>query len=277
MNAAYDYYLGLHTTYLKLYLSSLNMQILRAVGYKHNILFTKQSHHISHNPCKKFIRKMVMCYSQVSNEMHIELINSIPNSKMIINAESIHQFLLRNNIHTRWTPSTISTILLSTRLLHIQLNIDKNIQLKNYDDCSICLEPIEPVKCCKLTCSHYFCSTCVFHYIEQLHTSHNPYILCPLCRSDVTNITISENHYDDCVNHIKKIKNIRIACTIDDFEGDIEQITNWFIDHPNAERMKSAFFVTVRIYFLFVYFEYILAAIGHLLKTASSSRNPDRL
>lgn len=277
MNAAYDYYLGLQTTYLKLYLTSLNMQVLRVIGYKYNILFTNQPKCSPHVPYNKFIQQFVLHYSYVPNETYIERINSIPHSKIRMNAESIHQFLLRNNIHTNWTPTSISSILLSTRLLSIQLNIEKNIQLNKYDDCSICLEKIEPDKCCTFTCSHYFCSGCVFHYIERLHISHNPYLLCPLCRSDVTNIAISESHYKECVHRIKKIKSIQINLEIDDSETDMNTITSLIVEHPRFEKMKYVFFLTVRLYLLFAYIEYAFSTVNYFVRNANSYHSQDRL
>ena len=284
-SAAYDYYLGLQTSYLRVYLISLDFTLLRAVGYTHNILFKKKSGQ-TYIPYKDFINKFILHYSDVSSTKHIDLINSLSYNKITLYSEHIHKFLINRNIHTNWTPMSISNILLSTRIFAIDLQIANDSEMLTcVDNCAVCLEPIPTNKYCKLLCNHYFCSPCILKYIEQLYKDNREHPICPLCRNDVTDMVITKNDYHNCVNQISKIKNIRRPTEYYDnssndaeqFELRIEYMPIYITDHPQFERMKYAFFVVARMYVLLVYFEFIFKIIHYFSKNASSYHNPDRL
>jgi hypothetical protein len=283
-SAAYDYYLGLQTSYLRIYLISLDFTLLRAVGYTHNILFKKKSSQTRNQPYipyNDFINKFILYYSDVSSTTHVELINSLSYNKITVYSEHIHQFLVNHNIHTNWTPSSISTILLSTRIFAIDLKIANDSEILTcVDNCAVCLENIPTNKSCKLLCNHYFCSPCILKYIEQLYKNNRDHPICPLCRSDITDMVITKIDYHNCVNQISKIKNIRRPTSYNDyynnsrqFELRIEYMPIYITDHPQFERMKYAFFVVARMYVLLVYLDILFKTIEYLFKSASSFHN----
>lgn len=281
-SAAYDYYLGLQTSYLRVYLISLDFTLLRAVGYTHNILFKKKSGQ-TYLPYKDFINKFILHYSDVSSTKHVDLINSLSYNKITLYSEHIHDFLINHNIHTNWTPSSISNILLSTRIFAIDLKIANDSEILTYvDDCAVCLEPIPTNQYCKLLCNHYFCSPCILKYIEQLYKNNRDHPICPLCRSDITDIVITKNDYHNCINQISKIKNIRrhtdeyydnSYTDSEQFELRIEYMPIYITNHPQFERMKYAFFVVARMYVLLVYLDILFKSIEYLFKSASSFHN----
>jgi len=284
-SAAYDYYLGLQTSYLRVYLISLDFTLLRAVGYTHNILFKKKSGQ-TYIPYKDFINKFILHYSDVSSTKHIDLINSLSYNKITLYSEHIHRFLIDHNIHTNWTPMSISNILLSTRIFAIDLKIANDSEMLTcVDNCAVCLEPIPTNKYCRLLCNHYFCSPCILKYIEQLYKDNREHPICPLCRNDVTDMVITKNDYHNCINQISKIKNIRRPTEYyDNSSNDAEQfdlriayMPIYITDHPQFERMKYAFFVVARMYVLLVYLEFMFKSIQYCFTTANSSRNQDML
>jgi len=283
-SAAYDYYLGLQTSYLRVYLISLDFTLLRAVGYTHNILFKKKSGQ-AYIPYKDFINKFILHYSDVSSTKHIDLINSLSYNQITLYSEHIHQFLINHNIHTNWTPSSISTILLSTRIFAIDLKIvNDSDTLACPDNCAVCLDSISTNKYCKLLCNHYFCSPCILKYIEQLYKNNRDHPICPLCRSDITDIVITNSDYKNCMNQITKIKNIRRPNYSNDYYNDSEQfelrieyMPIYITNHPEFERMKYAFFVVARMYVLLVYLDIMFKSLEYLFKSASSFHNQDTL
>jgi hypothetical protein len=287
-SAAYDYYLGLQTSYLRVYVNSLDFTLLRAIGYTYNILFKKKSgqpQSQKYIPYNNFINKFILHYSDVPSIKHIDLINSLSYNKITLYSEHIHQFFLTHNIHTNWTPSSISTILLSTRIFAIDLRIANDSEMLTCEDnCAVCLESIPTNQFCKLLCNHYFCSPCILKYIEQLYKNYRDHPICPLCRSDITDIIITKNDYRNCINQIAKIKNIRRPDYYNDYYNDSEQfelrieyMPIYITNHLHFEKMKYAFFVIVRFYVWLVYLEFMFKFIGYLFKNASSFRNQDML
>lgn len=282
-SAAHDYYLGLHTSYLRVYLTSLDFTLLRAIGYTHNILFKKSStRHQRYIPYNEFINKFILHYSDVSSTKHVDLMNSLSYSKITLYSEHIHQFLISHRICTNWTPSSISNILLSTRIFIIDLKIANNSEmLLRNDNCAVCLESIPTNQFCKLICNHYFCSQCILKYIEQLYKDNRDHPICPLCRSDITDMVITKNDYHSCIKQISKIKNIRRPSEcykdVEPFEPRIEYIPIYITNHPQFEQMKYAFFVALRMYAWLVYFDFMFNSIGYFVKNASSSHNQDML
>lgn len=176
-------------------------------------------------------------------------------------------------------------ILLSTRIFSIDLKIaNESGMLTHTDDCAVCLDNISTTKYCKLVCNHYFCSPCILKYLEQLYKNNQDHPRCPLCRSDITDIVITKNDYNNCIKQISKIKNIRKPTDEYNnnnhsiqFEIRIEYIPIYITNHPQFEQMKFAFFVVLRMYALLIYFEFILNSIHYFSKNASSSRNQDML
>ena len=211
-NAAYDYYLGMESTYLQMYLVSLNTNLLRAIGYRHDIILKKPSSMQLFNtyiPYNLFIKQFLIHYLNVPNNQHIELINSLSHGKIVIYSQHIHDFFLRNDIRTNWTPTTIATMLLSTRIFSIELKIIKENEISSQlDECAICIEQISQDKYCKLLCNHSFCSSCIFQYIETLYKSNREDPVCPLCRNTITDVMITKSNYKNCLHSITKIKNI---------------------------------------------------------------------
>jgi hypothetical protein len=292
-NAAFDFYLGLQSTYLKLYLASLNINVLRAISYKNkfslkNIPHTNRAGKYSHY--KEFIQQFILYYLMIPAHKHMELINSVPYREIITYSHSIHGFLIGNNIHTNWTPQNISTILLSTRIFKIDIQIqsvtDEN---KQYDNCAICFETIVPDNYCELSCHHYFCSSCILQHIKQLYLSYKDYPSCPLCRGEITEITLSETNYDQYVESISNIKKERLSVNVlnysdeDDFDDfqhfelRIEYLPTIIMAHPRFIEMKHAFFVAFRMYTMLLWIELIINCIQACFKNASSYHNQDTL
>lgn len=286
-SAAYDYYLGMESTYLQMYLVSLNTNLLRAIGYTHNIILKKPSlvqQDTTRIPYKIFIKQFLIHYLNVPCSRHIELINSLSHGKILIYSQHIHDFFLRNNIRTNWTPSTIATILLSTRIFSIELKIIKESDISyQIDECAICIEKISRDKYCKLLCNHYFCSSCIFQYIETLYMSNREDPACPLCRNTITDIMITQANYRSCLHSITKIKNIYKMNThlyddeVDSFELRIAYFPICITEHHQFIQMKYAFCVVVRMFVIFTYFECMFRVIMYLFKNASSSHNPNML
>lgn len=294
-NAAYDYYLGLETTYLQLYLNSLNVNLLRAIGYTHNIVLKQNSFTSKYRICipyNRFIKQFLIHYLHVPSSQHIELINSLSYGKIVIYSHHIHDLFLRNNIHTNWTPVAISTILMSTRIFSIELKvIQENDVLPQLDECAICFEEISQDKHCKLLCNHYFCSSCLFQYIETLYKSNRDNSACPLCRNNITDIMVPKSNYYNCLYSISKIKNIykenRIRYDINDnedndddiepFESRMEYFPIFVSEHPPLKQMKYVFYIVMRMFIIFTYFEYLFETFRSLFKNANSSHNPNML
>lgn len=288
-NAAYDFYLGLQSTYLQLYLSSLKLNTMRAIGYRNHILLKKNPRKYyrgSYVTYKEFIQQFIVHYYIVPSHKHIELINSLSYGKIMIYSHNIYYLLLRNNITTNWNPHSISTILLSTRMCSIQLNIMSNQDIREeYDECSICYNNIVSDTYCKLSCDHYFCSPCVLQYIKGLYLSHRDHLTCPLCRGEIAEITLSQANYRQYIEMISTIKNRRIFHHVstsrleytEPFELHIQYIPTLMVFHPHLERIRTAIYVVARIYVTIIYYEFLFRLIYYLFKNASSYRNPDML
>ena len=126
--------------------------------------------------------------------------------KIHMYSEYIHNFLLRSNVHTNWTPTSIATILMSTRVFNITFQPATRLQFTSgLDDCPICYEPIQH-SCWKYSesrwdtdyisgtirtlCNHHFCGTCWGklkpssgrHYDEPIVKK------CPMCRQENTDV-----------------------------------------------------------------------------------------
>lgn len=289
-NAAYDYYLGLQSTYLQLYLISLDLNVLRAIGYRHKIILKKKwlkSNNSTCIPYKIFIKKFLVHYLIVPNIQHIELINSLSYLKIELYSLHIHDFILRNNIHTNWTPTTIATMLLSTRIFSIELTVMNDCDLPTQiDDCSICIDKISTDKYCKLLCNHSFCSSCVFQYIKTLYKSNKDDPVCPLCRDKITYIMVTQSNYKNCLQSISVIKNMyklnRIQYNVNDDEDEsfdlrIEYCPIFLSEHPQFIRMKYAFYVIIRMFVFITYIEFMFRLVYYMFKTANSYRNPNML
>ena len=222
---------------------SLNVNILRVIGYKHKILLKNhpiKNYYGRYLPYHKFVNLFVIHYSNVSMDEHIGLINAIPKSKIQIYSEYIHNFLRKSNVHTNWTPTSIATILMSTRVFNITFQPATRLQLTSgLDDCPICYEPIQPKYYCNLGCNHRFCSTCILTYINTLYISNVIQPICPLCRTDITNFTTPIENYKDCIHAISKIRNIEV---IGDASEEHEAILN--TENRLHERTEAPGFVS---------------------------------
>lgn len=285
-NAAYDYYLGMESTYLQMYLVSLNTNLLRAIGYRHDIILKKPSSMQLFNtyiPYNLFIKQFLIHYLNVPNNQHIELINSLSHGKIVIYSQHIHDFFLRNDIRTNWTPTTIATMLLSTRIFSIELKIIKESEISSQlDECAICIEQISQDKYCKLLCNHSFCSSCIFQYIETLYKSNREDPVCPLCRNTITDIMITKSNYKNCLHSITKIKNIYKVNTnpydeIETFELRIAYLPLFISQHPQFIQMKYAFYVVMRMFIMYSYLECMFRVILYFFKNANSYHNPNML
>jgi len=290
-NAAYDFYLGLQTTYLQLYLSSLQLSTLRAVGYHNNILVKKNPNRYYcgvYVTSTNFIRQFIVYYYNIPTNKHIQLINTLSCGKIIIYSHNIHNLFMRNNILTNWSPRSISTILLSTRIFSIQLQImSKQDMCEQYGDCCICYDNINLNTYCKLSCNHSFCSSCILKYIRRLYLSRVNCLTCPLCRDEITEITLSESNYipyTDAISDIKK-KRRPIYNNSDqeqleyngNFNLHIEYIPTLTLFHPQFKKVRYAIYVLIRIYVIIMYYELLFNVLYYLFKNASSYRNQGML
>lgn len=67
--------------------------------------------------------------------------------------------------------------------------------LSNDDlNCCVCMETKENPQICQLNCQHKFCSECIFRHINR----NRNYTECPLCRTQITSVTVQTN--DDLEN-----------------------------------------------------------------------------
>ena len=273
-NAAYDYYLGWKVLTYKCILYH-SIQLLRAIGYRHDIILKKPSSMQLFNtyiPYNLFIKQFLIHYLNVPNNQHIELINSLSHGKIVIYSQHIHDFFLRNDIRTNWTPTTIATMLLSTRIFSIELKIIKESEISSQlDECAICIEQISQDKYCKLLCNHSFCSSCIFQYIETLYKSNREDPVCPLCRNTITDVMITKSNYKNCLHSITKIKNIYKVNTypydeIETFELRIAYLPLFISQHPQFIQMKYAFYVVMRMFIMYSYLECMFRVILYFFK-----------
>ena len=269
-----------------MYLVSLNTNLLRAIGYRHKIILKKaNSIQLSnmHIPYNLFIKQFLIHYLNVPQNQHIDLINSLSHGKITIYSQYIHDFFLRNDIRTNWTPTTIAAVLLSTRIFSIELKIIKESEISSeVDECAICFEKISRDRYCNLLCNHSFCSSCIFQYIETLYKSNREEPTCPLCRKTITDVMITKSNYNNCLHSITKIKNIYKVNTnpydeIDNFELRITYFPVFITEHPEFIRMKYAFYVVIRTFIIYSYFECMFRVITYFFKNANSYHNPDTL
>lgn len=68
-----------------------------------------------------------------------------------------------------------------------QNSIDVNIEIFDTTEedgqCCICLEEMGTDNICRLNCQHTFCIQCTNQHLQRNHT-------CPLCRSDITTVSV---------------------------------------------------------------------------------------
>ena len=293
-NAAFDYYLGLKSTYFSLYLSSLNINILRAISYKRNFPLKNISSNNRFGKYssvyKEFLQQFILYYLTVPNYKHMELINAVPYRQIIIYSQSIYEFLIGNGIHTNWRPLNISTILLSTRIFQINIQIEYKINEKfKCDNCAICLEKITPHQYCKLSCNHYFCSSCILEYIKQLYLSHKDSPCCPLCRQDITEIYLSESNFNDYVNAISNVKKQRLLSNVSDyytenyfeyleyFQFQSAYVPTFILSYEQFIKIKQTIYTVIRIYTIVLWIEFISICIQEFFTNANSYHNQDML
>ena len=294
-NAAFDYYLGLKSTYFTLYLLSLNINILRAISYKNNFSLKNSSckTHFGkkyNSGYKKFFQQFILHYLMIPNYKHMQLINAVPYREIIVYSDSIYQFLIKNNIHTNWRPLNISTILLSTRIFQINIQIEYNIN-DNFecDNCSICLEKINVDHYCKLSCNHYFCSSCILQYIKQLYLSHKDSPCCPLCRQDITEIYLTESNFNDYLKAISDIKKQRLLSNVSDyytenyfeyleyFQVQTAYVPTFILSYEQFIKIRQTIYTVLRIYTIVLWIEFISICIQEFFTNANSYHNPDML
>jgi hypothetical protein len=78
-----------------------------------------------------------------------------------------------------------------------QHNIDVNIaQFTTTDEdrqCCICMEERQSLEICRLNCMHSFCVECINQHLQTNQT-------CPICRTQVTSLSVQNNDAMDRVN-----------------------------------------------------------------------------
>jgi hypothetical protein len=76
-----------------------------------------------------------------------------------------------------------------------RINIDIiNFTVSEEDrHCCICMEERQSEDICRLNCRHSFCVQCINQHLQTNHS-------CPICRSDVTNLSVQNNHIRDRIN-----------------------------------------------------------------------------
>jgi hypothetical protein len=80
-------------------------------------------------------------------------------------------------------------------VIHAQIDITvEEISISEEDKiCCICIETREDSLICQLNCCHKFCYQCIL-----IHTRRNRIQpCCPLCRTDITNITLQSEEIRD--------------------------------------------------------------------------------
>ena len=93
---------------------------------------------------------------------------------------------------------------------------------------------------------------------------------------------ITKSNYNNCLHSITKIKNIYKVNTnpydeIDNFELRITYFPVFITEHPEFIRMKYAFYVVIRTFIIYSYFECMFRVITYFFKNANSYHNPDTL
>ena len=78
------------------------------------------------------------------------------------------------------------------------ITIDFVLETIDNDDlhCCICMETKENHNICQLNCQHKFCSECIITHVNRNRSNS----VCPLCRTQITTITVQSN--DDLYNLI---------------------------------------------------------------------------
>ena len=76
-----------------------------------------------------------------------------------------------------------------------RINIDIiNFTVSEEDrHCCICMEERHSEDICRLNCQHSFCVQCINQHLQTNHS-------CPVCRSDVTNVSVQTNNARDRIN-----------------------------------------------------------------------------
>ena len=77
---------------------------------------------------------------------------------------------------------------------NIVLDLSSNMEsAKCDDDCVICFEPKPRTQFAKTNCNHEFCVDCVKSHVQS-NKSRPSKIVCPMCRSDINELSITDVH-----------------------------------------------------------------------------------
>lgn len=85
----------------------------------------------------------------------------------------------------------------TTSIQPVEINfVLETLTILSNDDlnCCVCMETKENPQICQLNCQHKFCSECIFRHINR----NRNYTECPLCRTQITSVTVQTN--DDLEN-----------------------------------------------------------------------------
>lgn len=75
------------------------------------------------------------------------------------------------------------------RIRHVEKTVNVRIEEEPFE-CSVCYEEVQNAKIVKLGCNHEFCTSCIGTHIGQTKTAA---VLCPLCRGEITTISVCSN------------------------------------------------------------------------------------
>ncbi len=124
-----------------------------------------------------------MARQEINHNNNINTFNNIINYPTNINTRA---FINNNN-------DFIPFINSSSRQDHIDVNIAQFTITDEDRQCCICMEERQSLEICRLNCMHSFCVECINQHLQTNQT-------CPICRTQVTSLSVQNNDAMDRIN-----------------------------------------------------------------------------
>jgi hypothetical protein len=126
----------------------------------------------------------------------------VRNSRYFNHINTINNLNFNNRINSNRTVETTNSLnnedfipfgnsRPQNRTIHIDIT---NFTVSEEErQCCICMEERLMEEICRLNCQHTFCVQCINRHIQTNHS-------CPICRSDVTNLSVQNNGARDSIH-----------------------------------------------------------------------------
>ena len=132
------------------------------------------------------------------SEAHI---SRIRNSRYFNHINTFNDITYINTINSNHAVNILSNITEDEDFIPFEtprnrrINIDIiNFTVSEEDrHCCICMEERHSEDICRLNCQHSFCVQCINQHLQTNHS-------CPVCRSDVTNVSVQTSNARDRIN-----------------------------------------------------------------------------